>query len=158
LLTLRWTGHSGIVGNKRADKEAKAAAVGASTDKRLLPSLLCHKLTINPAALKRKHDKSIKEKWRTKWRSTPCGMLMAEQDDTTPSNTFLKLISGSKITRRAASILTQICTVHIPLNGYLYKFKRVDNPRCPVCGAAVETVQHFLFTCCSYAHMRWPLK
>jgi hypothetical protein len=83
---------------------------------------------------------------------------MAAIDDSTPSDTFLKLISGSKLMHKDSSILTQLCTGHIPLNGYLYKFKRVDNPRCPACGAAVETVQHFLFTCRSYAYMRWPLE
>ena len=65
---------------------------------------------------------------------------MVELDASTPSDTFLKLISGHKLARKASSLLTQICTGHIPLNGYLYKFKRVDNPRCPACRAAVETV------------------
>jgi ribonuclease HI len=159
LLTLRWTaGHTGIIGNERADTEAKAAAAGTTTDKSLLPSFLRRKLTINPAALKRKHNKTIKEQWKAKWRSSPRGARMAELDATTPSDTFLKRISSSKLTRKASSILTQICIGHIPLNGYLYKFKRVDSPRCPACGAAVETVQHFLFTCRSYAYMRWPLE
>ena len=83
---------------------------------------------------------------------------MSELDASTPSDTFLKLISGSKLTHNDSSILTQICTGHISLNGYLFKRKRVDSPRCPACGAAVETVQHFLFTCRSYAYMRWPLE
>ena len=158
-LTLRWTaGHVGIAGNERADKEAKAAAAGTTTDKKLLPPLLRRKLTINPAALKRKHNKTIKEKWKDEWRKSPRGTKMTTIDVTTPSDTLLKLISGSKFTRNASSLLTQICTGHIPLNGYLYKFKRVDSPRCPACGAAVETVQHFLFTCRSYAYMRWPLE
>jgi hypothetical protein len=159
LLTLRWTaGHTGIIGNERADTEAKAAAAGTTTDKSLLPSFLRRKLTINPAALKRKHNKTIKEQWKAKWRSSPRGARMAELDATTPSDTFLKRISSSKLMRKVSSILTQICIGHIPLNRYLYKFKQVDSPRCPACGAAVETVQHFLFTCRSYAYMRWPLE
>ena len=57
VLMLRWTaGHSGIDGNEKADKEAKAAAAGTTTEKSLLPPLLRRKLTINPTALKRKHN------------------------------------------------------------------------------------------------------
>jgi hypothetical protein len=75
LLTLRWTaGHSGIEGNERADKAAKATAGGTTTDKKLLPPFLHHQLTINPTALKRKHNKTIKEKWKSKWRSSPRGV------------------------------------------------------------------------------------
>jgi ribonuclease HI len=158
-LTVRWTaGHSGIKGNEKADKEAKLAAAGATSNKKLLPPLLRRKLTANPAALKRKRNKTIKEAWKTNWRSSPHGVKMAEIDDTTPSDKVLKTISGNKLSRKASSILAQICTGHFPLNGYLYRFKRVDNPRCPACGAAVETLHHFLFTCRSYAYMRWPLE
>lgn len=78
-------------------------------------------------------------------------------DNSTPFNKLLNIISGNKLTRKASSTITQLCTGHFPLNGYLYRFKRVDNPRCPACGAAVETVNHFLFHCRSYAYMRWPL-
>jgi ribonuclease HI len=158
-LMVRWTaGHSGIQGNEKADRAAKTAAAGFTSDKKQLPPFLRRKLTINPAALKRKFNKEIKKSWKTSWRRSPRGAKMAEIDGSTPSDTFLKTISGSKLTRKASSILTQICTGHLPLNGYLYRFKRVDNPRCPACGAALETVHHFLFTCRSYAHARWPLE
>ena len=82
---------------------------------------------------------------------------MAELDDSTPFDKILKTISGSKLSHKASSILTQICMGHFPLNGYLYRFKWVDSPRCLACRAAVETLHHFLFTCHSYAHMRWLL-
>jgi ribonuclease HI len=158
-LTLRWTaGHTGIKGNEKADREAKIAAAGHTSEKSHLPPLLRRKLTINPTALIRKYNKDAKEKWKTKWKSSLRGKKLAELDTTTPSDTLLKIISNRKLTRKESSLLTQICIGHIPLNGYLYKIKRVDNPRCPACGAAVETVHHFLFTCRSYAYMRWPLE
>jgi hypothetical protein len=79
-------------------------------------------------------------------------------DSTTPSKAFLSTISNSKITRKASSLLSQLRIGHIPLNGFLYKFKLVDSPRYPACGAAMETIPNFLLTCPSYAHERRPLK
>ena len=79
---------------------------------------------------------------------------MASLDNRTPSKAFLSTISNSKIT----SLLSQLRIGHIPLNGYLYKFKLVDSPRYLARGAAMETIQHFLLTCPSYAYERWPLK
>ena len=46
----------------------------------------------------------------------------------------------------------------MPLNYYLHKFKRVDNPRCPACGHPEETVEHYLIQCPKYVHKRWPLR
>ena len=64
-LTLRWTaGHSGIEGNEKADRAAKAAAGGTTSDKHLLPSLLRRELTSNPSALNGKRNEKIKEKWK----------------------------------------------------------------------------------------------
>jgi hypothetical protein len=86
---------------------------------------------------------------------------MATIDNTMPSKVFLNVISNSELMCKASSIITQICIGHLPLNKYLYnlyRFKRVNNPRCPTCGAVAEMVNHFLFTCCSYVNMRWPLE
>jgi ribonuclease HI len=157
-LTFRWTaGHVGIAGNELADKEAKCAANGTSSDKKLLPTLLRRKLKINSAALKTDHHEKIMKNWKKRWRKSARGSKMVTLDNTTPSKIFLNAISDTSITREASSILSQLRMGHIPLNGYLYKFKLVDSPRCPACGAAVETIHHFLIRCPSYAHERWPL-
>ena len=158
-LTLRWTaGHTGIEGNEKADKEAKLAAGGLTSDKKLLPPLLRRKLATNQAALKQHHNKKIKDRWKAEWRSSKRGRTMVTLDDTTPSSDFLKMISNTKLTRKTSSTLAQLRIGHIPLNSYLYRFKLVDSPRCPACGAAVETVHHFLLTCPAYEYERWPLK
>ena len=155
---LRWTaGHCGIEGNEIADREAKAAVQGHTSDKKLLPSLLRHKLTNHSTALKQHHDAIIKEKWKVEWRSSMQGRKMAELDNTTPSLKFIDSISSSKLTRHGSSLLSQLRIGHFPLNSYLHKMKRVDSPRCPACGAANETIHHFLITCPSYAHERWSL-
>jgi ribonuclease HI len=158
-LTLRWTaGHVGIEGNERADKEAKIAAGGTTSDRKLLPPFLRRNLVTNPIALKQHHNKTIKHKWKTKWRSSQRGAKMVVLDETTPSSTFLNTISGHKLTRKASSTLAQLRIGHIPLNSYLYKFKLVDNRRCPACGAAAESIHHFLITCPTYRYERWPLQ
>jgi hypothetical protein len=155
---VRWTaGHVGIAGNELADREAKRAAGGTSSDKKLLPTLLQRKLTANSTALKMNHHKAIKEKWKSNWRKLTHGIKMATIDNTIPSKTLLNTISNSKLTRQASSLLTQLRIGHIPLNGYLFRFKLVDSPRCPACGAAEETTHHFLITCRSYGHERWPI-
>ena len=63
-LTLRWTaGHSGIPGNELADKKAKKAALGLSSDKKSLPPYLRRKLTINPSAVQQNFDAKKKQSW-----------------------------------------------------------------------------------------------
>jgi len=59
-LTLRWTaGHEGLEGNELADKEAKRAAEGLTTDKALLPSYFRKPLLINSAAVKIPNEKCV---------------------------------------------------------------------------------------------------
>ncbi len=113
---------------------------------------------MNPLALKKNHNATIIKKWSANWKIAPRGIKMAILDNITPSSNFLNIISHNKLLHKDSSTLTQICTGHFPLNSYLYKFKLVDSPRCPACGAALETTHHFLFMCLSYAHERWPLQ
>ena len=60
-------------------------------------------------------------------------------------------------TKYAASKIAQLRLRHIPLNGYLYRFKRTDKANCPACGVDVESVAHYLLNCPIYAHERWAL-
>jgi hypothetical protein len=78
-------------------------------------------------------------------------------DDTTPLTKFLKSISNPKLSRSAASTITQLRLTHFPLNGYLKRIGKVDNTRCPACGEDEEDIKHFLLRCQAYTHERWPL-
>ena len=85
-LVLQWTvGHVGILGNERADKEAKRAMEGKTSDKSLLPNFLRCMLTINPLAIKQKHNKEINTHWENAWRSSVRGQGTLKIDNCTPS-------------------------------------------------------------------------
>ena len=159
VLMLRWTaGHVGIDGNELIDEEAKKAAKGQSSPPSSLPCLLRQKLKISTAALKQSHNKDVKARWRNKWAKSLRGKRDHQIDSSSPSPLFIKCISNPKLPRQAASLISQLRIAHIPLNSYLHKFKCVDSTRCPACGAAKETVQHFLLSCPGYAHERWALE
>ena len=69
----------------------------------------------------------------------------------------VKTISKEGISCKAASRIAQLRLQHVPLNSYLFQFKRVDKPSCPACGEAKENIAHFLLRCPSYAFERWAL-
>jgi ribonuclease HI len=157
-LTVRWTaGHEGITGNELADQEAKKAAEGLTSEKRLLPVFLRKPLTINPAAVKRADHEIRKNLWATKWKASERGQKTMRIDKSTPSKKFLKAISTAELSRETASRIAQFRLSHAPLNKFLKRIQKVDSARCPACGADEETIEHFLLTCPSYAHERWAL-
>jgi len=157
-LMLQWTaGHKGLEGNELADKEAKRAAEGLTTDKPLLPSYLRKHLLINPAAAKRAHNDMLMSKWMKMWRETDRGQRYVHLDKSTPSKKLLKSSSQPDLSRVDASRIAQFRLGHAPTNQYLKRIGRVDSARCPACGKDTETTEHFLLRCESYAHKRWAL-
>ena len=157
-LTLRWVaGHEGITGNEAADKEAKKAAAGLSSDALSLPRYLRKTLPSNPAAIRQHHNAALKEAWAEEWKKSTRGQKFLQLDRTSPSPGFLQRISNPELPRRTASLIAQLAISHAPLNAYLHKFKLVDKPQCPACGDGNETVSHYLLSCPGYAHERWAL-
>ena len=157
-LTLRWTaGHTGIPGNEEADEEAKKAAEGMSSDEQQLPKLLRKTLKRSKSAAIQKEGDVRMERWRREWRESTRADKFKHIDSSLPSRRFIKLISNTKITRADASKMFQLRTGHIPLNAYLFRFKKKENPKCPACGARKEMPQHFLLECPAYAYERRKL-
>jgi ribonuclease HI len=158
-LTIRWTaGHSGIPGNEKADKEAKDAAGGASSNAADLPRYLRKPVKKSISALKQKHNDKAKEAWKEEWQKSERYKRFRAPDIVTPySKKFIKLISNNRISRNTASLIYQLRVGHAPLNDYLHRFHKVDSPRCPACGASKETVEHLIKHCPGYAHERWLL-
>ena len=157
-LTLRWTaGHVNIEGNELADKEAKLASEGATSEASTLPKILKKPLKHNKLAAKQEHKKQIKIAWSREWQKSLRAHRTKNIDASLPSLKFIKLISDLDISRKGASWLYQLRSGHIPLNAYLHRFKRVESASCPACGHHNETTQHYLLDCPAYAHERWPL-
>ena len=77
---------------------------------------------------------------------------MRQVDPALPSSRFPKLVAP--LARRNASLLIQLRTGHVPLNHHLHTIGRADTQRCPGCGAAKETVLHFVLQCPKYALQR----
>ena len=158
-LTFRWSaGHVGIVGNEEADKEAKAAADGVSSDKKDLPPCLRKELGHSLSALRQARNENLKIIWTAEWAKSPRCTRLQFKDTLTPySQKYLKYISSGSTPRKIASLVFQLRVGHAPLNGYLHRFKKVDSPQCPACGHPKETPEHYLLQCPSYDHERWPI-
>ena len=155
---MRWTaGHKGIAGNELADREAKRAAEGRTSEKHLLPPLVRKSLPINPAAIKRAHHDALKALWRTGWKTSDRGKRDACFDEATPSKKFLKTISQSELSREDASRISQLRIAHAPVNQDLNRIGRASSTRCPACGDESETIEHLLLRCPNYAYERWEL-
>jgi hypothetical protein len=152
-LTIRWTpGHLGIEGNEAADVEAKEAAKGGSSERAKLPAPLRKPLPHSKSAVRAHFHKKLQKQAKRHWLASHRAEQYKNIDPSLPSRKYLQLINN--MPRKHASILTQLRTKHIPLNAYLYRFKKVDSPLCPGCRRADETVHHFLALCPAHNHAR----
>ena len=84
--------------------------------------------------------------------SVQAGQKMRQVDSALPSSRFTKLVAP--LARRNTSLLIQLRTGHVPLNYHLHTIGRADTQRCPECGAAKETVPHFILQCPKYSLQR----
>jgi ribonuclease HI len=70
-LTIRWTaGQEGIKGNELADREAKEAAKGHTSDTKLLPHYLRKPVLTNSSTVKKVHNESLVKEWQEVWRNS----------------------------------------------------------------------------------------
>jgi hypothetical protein len=89
------------------------------------------------------------------WESSPQYGKMKKTDPKTPSNSYIKLITG--LPRKLASILSQLWMGHTPLAKHLHSIGINASPICPECLQGEESVQHFLLHCPAHQGARQTL-
>jgi ribonuclease HI len=105
-LQIHVPGHSDFEPNEKADKEAKKAAKGDSSNIKLLPSLLRKCLPLSVSALYQENTAKLAKWWTCRWKSSARELLLRTIDNTTPSKKYLNLIKD--LDRRQASLLFQL--------------------------------------------------
>ena len=140
-LLVKWVPrHMDIVGNDKADSEAKkAATVGSSSLHKLLAPLR-KTLPWSKSATRQAYHQKVKL-----WSQSPRFNRMALIDLEFSHTKFAKLTRS--ISRNQASILFQLRLGHVPLNTYLHRIKKVDSPICQSCLQFRETVMHYVMWC-----------
>ena len=90
------------------------------------------------------------------WVASPRYKRSKEFDQSLPSPDYLHIVNQLK--RNQASLLTQFCTGHVPLNEILYRIKQAPSPDCLHCGTGfIESIFHFLLACSYYSRPRGKL-
>ena len=152
-LLMKWVpGHVDIVGNVRADAEAKKAVKIGSSPLHRLPAPLRKTLPWSKSATQQEYHRKIKRAATKLWASSPRSDRMALIDPDLSITKFSKLTRS--LSRNHASILFQLRSGHVPLNVYLHRIKKVDSPTCPNCHLFRETVMHFVLHCVAHAEAR----
>ena len=151
-LDIAWVkGHMDIEGNKTVNKVAKEAARGDSSEVMSLPALLAiNPLPVSISAQKQDYGALLHKRWHENWKRSPHHARISKVDPSMPSNNFWKLmIEHSRV---QASLIIQLRTGHVPLNAYLHRISKSDQPLCQHCGRGDETVHHYLFDCTAWTH------
>jgi ribonuclease HI/endonuclease/exonuclease/phosphatase family metal-dependent hydrolase len=156
-VSIKWVpAHKGVVGNERADLLAKKAITDSSSSENRLPSLLTKPLPASKSATKQAFQKKLQKETQEEWVKSSRFRRMERTDPRAPSTSYVKLISP--LPRRAASLITQIRTGHIPVAKYLHRIGKVPSPTCPACKQETETIQHFILQCPAHERARQALR
>ena len=143
-VSIEWCpGHEYVVGNKRADKEAKARAEMWSQDY----------TTITNA--KRRAKERVLEKWERDWQETPPSGGFAVANRMKPRWKPREHVTHTP--REVFSRLTQCRTKHAFLGEYYARFVPDKTVRC-TCGTRFQTREHVIKECPKYEEHRHILK
>lgn len=143
-------------GNEAVDGEAKKAAKGKTSRKKDLPRILKKNLPISKSAVKQKFNGDIKKASTEKWKQYAEGRFIAKMAPDLPTKKHCEKLG--EMTRKGASIWTQLKTGHIGLNKHLNRIGVVESPKCTNCKTFDETVEHYLLHCGAYRQERMEMK
>src|SRR5882724_7354391 len=142
----------GITGNERADREAKWAAKGESSEQRSLPAVCRDDLPTSRSAARQCYRKQISGKTKKWFESSPRCHRLRSIDPSMPSSRFRK--DTQSMERWKTSLLVQLRTGHIPLQAHLKRISKTNSLTCLRCHKVDETVGHYLTECEAFATQR----
>jgi ribonuclease HI len=155
--SLRWIpGHLDIVGNERADEEAKKAAAGDNTPIKEQTNLIPPRLPYNKSSVIKSGMAKLKQKHILNWTRSPRYAKHRRIDPSTKLNAYHKLTQP--LAKTHTSILTQLRTGHVGLNQHLHRIGKAASPTCPLCRRHNETVMHYLLHCPAHEPQRRRLR
>ena len=138
-IILQWIpSHCQIKGNERADTLAKKGAAEEQPDR-----------PVTQSSCKQIINTKTKTEWVNDWALGSTGRVMYPYM-TTPTNTD----PIDSLGRREQSIIFRLRSQHVCLNMHLNKINPMQEPVCPLCPCAYETVSHFLFECPELLQLR----
>ena len=91
-IRLRWiAAHNNVLGNERADKEAKKAVAGATSAIEHIPPFLKSPLPSSTEPTKAQFINQLKIEWKEKWDLSPQKARFSNIDSDFPLNKFQKI-------------------------------------------------------------------
>lgn len=156
-LRVQWIpGHKDFALNKKANKLAKKAMKGESNSNTNLPKLLRQPLPFSMAAIKQYLRNKVQNRWKCRWKMSPCYQRTWTINKSTPSKYWPKLVAN--LLWAQASLIFQLHSRHIGINKYPHCIKHIASPICTNCNnGSVKTIQYFLFECTKYSQGRHTL-
>ena len=144
---IEWiSGHKNVQGNELADQAAKIATTPKNT----------RSITRMKSAQNRSIRATMKINWETEWKTDQENARHLRKMSKYPGTvTGLKLYGV--LQRKHVVLISRLRTGHCHLNEYLHRFNIIEIPECE-CGAAKETVDHFLLNCELYDEERDVLR
>lgn len=156
-IQVKWVpGHMASRGNEAADREAKRAAMGDTSEPRDLPAQLRQPIPTSLSATRQALTNQAHKMWEKQWKKSKRYTRSKSYVKKPQSRSFGKIVK--KLRRNQTSLLIQLRSNHIPLNFYLHRIKRVDDADCPHCPGQIEDIRHYLFNCRYYARPRQNLR
>jgi ribonuclease HI len=144
-------GHHGIIGNEKADENAKKAASDATISTRIFHSPL---KSCRTQQIKKLSTLQVKKRWETHKLSSKHLRLVLTDD---------KVNRGPKLynalpNRSSAAMIVQLRTGHCGLNKYLHRFGIRNSPYCECGYGRKESVEHYILECPRFKEERKVLR